>query len=98
MKIFLMLIGIICLFAVGETWSQIKQFQMIEPAPNVIQVVPDVRGYSREQAENKLHRVGLRSEVNTRPSSQPSGTVIGQEPSPGSPLDRSQPITLIVAQ
>ncbi len=57
----------------------------------------DFTGQSQEVAESTLRRQGLIPDVDTRDADEPEGTVIGQDPGPGSELGRGDTVTLIVS-
>ncbi len=57
----------------------------------------DFTGQSQEVAQSALRRKGLIPDVDTRDDDAPEGTVIGQDPGPGSRVPRGERITLIVS-
>jgi len=61
-------------------------------------LVPEVRGYTREQAERFLHEARLTlGKINESHSDQPRGTVIGQKPEPGDRVEPHSTVNLTVA-
>ena len=59
---------------------------------------PRVRGSSRVAARQALRQAGLVvGDVVRRPSAQPAGTVLSQEPAAGAPLSRGTTVDLVVA-
>ncbi|MGH2986571.1 MAG: PASTA domain-containing protein, partial [Solirubrobacterales bacterium] len=69
---------------------------IVSKGPNLIRL-PDVLGDSQEVAESELERLGLIVDVDTRDADEPEGTVIGQDPGPGSRLLRGDRVTIIVS-
>jgi len=60
--------------------------------------VPEVRGYTREQAETMLKKASLAlGEIDEHHSDQPRGTVIGQKPEPGDRVKPHSSVNLMVA-
>ena len=104
MKTFLLMIGLLIFFAGGNAWGQIRQLprpiQPSSPTPtaNSMVEVPEVRGWTQEQAKQRLQKVGLTLTVEMRKSNQPSGTVIDQDPKPGTRVDPHSQIRLVVGQ
>jgi serine/threonine-protein kinase len=61
--------------------------------------VPDVRGKNQDQAANSLARVGLQSgRVAKKIDNRPAGTVIQQDPTPGSMVPPRTPVNLWPAE
>ena len=56
---------------------------IVSKGPNLV-TLPDVLGDSQEVAEAELERRGFIVDVDTRNADEPEGTVIGQDPGPGS--------------
>jgi hypothetical protein len=104
MRILLVMVSLLIFFTVGDAWGQIMQLpptkQHSTPSPGVnSQVeVPEVRGWTQERANQQLNRVGLTSSVEERHSVQPKGTVIDQDPKPGTRVDRNSQVRLTVAK
>ena len=69
---------------------------VVSKGPNLI-TLPDVLGQSQEAAEAELERLGFIVDVDTRDADEPEGTVIGQDPGPGSELLRGDRVTIIVS-
>jgi len=96
------MIGLLIFFAGGNVWAQIKQLPRPIQAPSPIPTdqskveVPEVRGWTQEQAKQRLQTVGLTLTVEERRSSQPKGTVIDQDPKPGMRVDPHSQIRLVV--
>ena len=59
--------------------------------------LPDVLGSSQEAAEAELRRLGFVVNVETRDADESEGTVIGQDPGPGSTLRRGTQVSIIVS-
>jgi eukaryotic-like serine/threonine-protein kinase len=59
--------------------------------------LPDVIGSSQELARAELQRLGFIVDIDTRDADEPEGTVIGQDPGPGSRLLRGDAVTIIVS-
>jgi serine/threonine-protein kinase len=59
--------------------------------------VPDLIGTDETVARSRLEDLHLVPDVNTKDDDAPEGTVIGQNPGPGSELKRDQRVTLIVS-
>jgi eukaryotic-like serine/threonine-protein kinase len=61
--------------------------------------VPGVIGLSQEEAESAIVAEGLEvGEVSTDFSDQPEGTVIAQDPAPGTEVDRGSAVSLVVSE
>jgi len=60
-------------------------------------VVPDVTGHSQQDAEHDLQQRGLNTHVVDVASSQPSGTVVAQNPPAGSKVQQGGTVRLNVA-
>ncbi|MGI5168706.1 Stk1 family PASTA domain-containing Ser/Thr kinase [Spirillospora sp. CA-253888] len=59
--------------------------------------MPDLQGGNAEEAENRLRGMGLDVKVEKRQDgSKPPGTVIGQDPAPGTGVSRNDKVTLVV--
>ena len=69
---------------------------IVSKGPNLIRL-PDVLGDSQEVAESELERLGFIVDVDTRNADEPEGTVIGQDPGPGSELLRGDRVTIVVS-
>ena len=69
---------------------------IVSKGPNLV-TLPDVLGDSQEVAEAELERRGFIVDVDTRNADEPEGTVIGQDPGPGSELLRGDAVTIIVS-
>ncbi len=69
---------------------------IVSKGPNLI-TLPDVVGDSQEVAASELERLGFVVDVDTRDEDAPEGTVIGQDPGPGSELLRGDRVTIIVS-
>lgn len=69
---------------------------IVSKGPNLIRL-PDVLGDSQEVAESELERLGFIVDVDTRDADEPEGTVIGQDPGPGSELLRGDRVTIVVS-
>ena len=69
---------------------------IVSKGPNLI-TLPDVVGDSQEVASSELERLGFVVDVDTRDEDAPEGTVIGQDPGPGSELLRGDRVTIIVS-
>lgn len=59
--------------------------------------VPDVLGYSREEAEKKLEKAGLTSKIKREDSSEPEGTVIKQSVDEGEMVEEKTAITITIS-
>ena len=61
-------------------------------------VVPNVTGKSQQDAASTLNQMGYTVKTATANSATvPLGSVISQDPAPGSIIDRSQPVTLTIS-
>jgi serine/threonine-protein kinase len=69
---------------------------LVSKGANLIPL-PDLTGSQQEVAESQLRRLGLIPNVDTRDADDPEGTVIGQDPGPGSELLRGDEVTIIVS-
>jgi eukaryotic-like serine/threonine-protein kinase len=69
---------------------------LVSKGPNLI-TLPDALGEQEETARSELERLGFIVDVDPQNSDEPEGTVIGQDPGPGSELPRGERITLIVS-
>jgi serine/threonine-protein kinase len=69
---------------------------LVSKGPNLI-TLPDVLGQTQEEAESELERLGFIVDVDTRDADEPEGTVIGEDPGPGSELLRGDRVTIIVS-
>ncbi len=69
---------------------------VVSKGPNLV-TLPDVLGDSQEAAEAELERLGFVVNVDTRDADEPEGTVIGEDPGPGSELLRGDEVTIIVS-
>jgi hypothetical protein len=103
MRIFLVMLSLFIFFIGGDAWGQIMQLpRPIQPSPRTTTglsqvVVPEVRGWTIQQAARRLQNVGLTAIVARRHSRQPPGTVIDQEPKPGTRVNAHSQIRLVVA-
>ena len=79
-----------------ETDCQSTVTLIVSKGPNLV-TLPDVLGDSQEVAEAELERRGFIVDVDTRNADEPEGTVIGQDPGPGSELLRGDAVTIIVS-
>jgi serine/threonine-protein kinase len=59
--------------------------------------VPDVLGLQESQAEAMLRNAGFVPDVETENSDQPEGTVIAEEPGPGSRIEKGEIVTITVS-
>ena len=59
--------------------------------------VPDVTGSDQSTARNKLESLGFNVTSSSAESTQPEGTVIDQDPQPGSTVPAGSTVTIIVA-
>jgi serine/threonine-protein kinase len=59
--------------------------------------LPDVLGDSQEGAVSELERLGFIVDVDTSDRDEPEGTVVGQDPGPGSRLLRGTRVTIVVS-
>ena len=57
----------------------------------------DFTGLSQATAESAIRRQGLIPDIDPQDADEPEGTVIGQDPGPGSELARGDTVTLIVS-
>jgi beta-lactam-binding protein with PASTA domain len=62
-----------------------------------LSTVPDVTGLDQGDATAQLRDAGFVPKVSTKDSDEPEGTVIGEDPGPGSRLPRGRMITLTVS-
>jgi beta-lactam-binding protein with PASTA domain/predicted Ser/Thr protein kinase len=69
---------------------------LVSEGPNLVEV-PDVLGQQQAIAESQLRRAGLIANVETENSDQAEGTVIAQDPGPGSTLERGSEVTIVVS-
>jgi serine/threonine-protein kinase len=69
---------------------------IVSKGPNLV-TLPEVVGDSEEEAEAELERLGFIVDVETRNADAAEGTVIGQDPGPGSRLLRGDAVTIIVS-
>ena len=61
--------------------------------------MPDLKGLSRENAEEKLKKVGLKlGSIYEKNSSEEAGTVIAQDPRAGSKLSKGQSVDITVSK
>jgi hypothetical protein len=102
MRTCLVIIGLLIFIVGGNAWGQIRQLpRPIQPSSSIptdqsTVEVPEVRGWTEEQAKQRLQKVGLIFTVEKRSSNQPKGTVIDQEPKPGDRVDPHSQIRLFV--
>jgi hypothetical protein len=102
MRILLVLVGLLCCLAVGDSWGQImplprpQQSPSSRTSPSRVEV-PEVRGWDKDQSIERLKKVGLDFTVEHRSSSQPPGTVIDQKPRPGALVEPGYAVQLVVA-
>jgi serine/threonine-protein kinase len=59
--------------------------------------VPDVLGLQESQAETMLRDAGFVPDVETENSDEPEGTVIAEDPGPGSRLEKGEIVTITVS-
>lgn len=59
--------------------------------------LPNLLGQQQESAEAELRRLDLIPNVETRNADQPEGEVIGQDPGPGSRLEKGTEVTIVVS-
>jgi eukaryotic-like serine/threonine-protein kinase len=59
--------------------------------------LPDVLGLQRAEAESQLEALGLIVNIETEDADEPEGTVIGEDPGPGSRLEKGTRVTLTVS-
>jgi serine/threonine-protein kinase len=69
---------------------------VVSSGPNLV-TLPDVLGDTQQLAESRLERRGFIVDVDTRDDEAPEGTVIGQNPGPGSRLRRGARVTVVVS-
>jgi hypothetical protein len=68
-------------------------------AVSVKVLMPSLTGMTLEQAQQSLDAIGLRSSVTYKPSSTiPRGSVISQDPAPGTSLPKGAEVSLVVSQ
>jgi serine/threonine-protein kinase len=60
--------------------------------------VPKVVGLQRDEAEAQLEAAGLKAEVTEQETTQPAGTVMQQDPTTGTRVDRGATVQLTVAK
>ena len=68
----------------------------VSKGPELVDL-PDVTGLSESAARAELRRLGFVPDVDTEDSDEPEGTVIGQDPGPGSTLNKGEVVTIIVS-
>jgi serine/threonine-protein kinase len=78
----------------AECQSEVRLF--VSKGANLV-TLPDVIGQSQEIAESELARRGFIVDVDTRDADEPEGTVIVQDPGPGSRLLRGDRVTIVVS-
>ncbi len=67
-------------------------------APKQVQV-PDLSGMTQDQATSALEARGLNlGAVDTAPSLQPTGTVIDQNPAPGTPVNKGSSVDIVLSE
>ncbi len=69
---------------------------LVSRGANLISL-PDVLGEDVTVARSQLEDLGLIVDINTKDDDAPEGTVIGQDPGPGSELERNDRVTLIAS-
>jgi beta-lactam-binding protein with PASTA domain len=69
-----------------------------EPTPTPTKEMPKVVGLSIERAKKEMRRVGLGFDVRMVDSSRPAGTVLRQSPRPGTVVNESRLVHLVVAR
>ncbi|RPF23333.1 transglycosylase domain-containing protein [Myceligenerans xiligouense] len=69
----------------------------ITGAAEVGAAVPEVRGLDQRAAENELRRAGFGVDIQTQASEQPEGTVVEQNPGPGSQAGEGSTVTIWVS-
>ncbi len=69
---------------------------IVSKGANLI-TLPDVLGDDETVARSQLEGLGLIVNVDTKDDDAPEGTVIGQDPGPGSELERNARVTIVVS-
>lgn len=69
---------------------------LVSKGPNLVSL-PSVLGRQQEEAQSTLERLGFIVNVDTRDADEPEGTVIAQDPGPGSRLLRGDNVTIVVS-
>ena len=81
--------------------SQLERGQpvtlVVSTGPEQVEV-PDVRGRSRSEAESALEDAGLETRVTRQESDEDPGTVLSQQPAPGTQVDRGSEVSIVVAR
>jgi len=77
-----------------ECESQVTLY--VSKGANLV-TLPDVVGQSQGIAESELEQLGFIVDVDTSDADEPEGTVIGQNPGPGSRLLRGHRVTIVVS-
>jgi serine/threonine-protein kinase len=62
------------------------------------ETVPKLVGLSQDDAQSQLDGLGLTANVTEKESSKPAGTVLSQDPAPGSVVDKGSTVNLVVAK
>jgi serine/threonine-protein kinase len=75
---------------------QSKVALLVSKGPNLV-TLPRVLGEQQEVARAELERRGFIVNVDSRDADQPEGTVIEQDPGPGSSLHRGAEVTIVVS-
>ncbi|HEX6024267.1 MAG TPA: PASTA domain-containing protein, partial [Solirubrobacter sp.] len=60
--------------------------------------VPQLTGLARDEAEQQLSALGLTADVTEEESARPPGTVLRQDPAPGTSVDKGAAVSLVVAK
>jgi eukaryotic-like serine/threonine-protein kinase len=69
---------------------------LVSQGQNLVEV-PDVLGSSEDLAESELRRLGFIPNVEPRDADEPEGTVIEQDPRPGSTILKGSEVTIVVS-
>jgi serine/threonine-protein kinase len=69
---------------------------LVSSGANLI-TLPDLIGEDETVARSQLENLGLIVNVDTKDDDAPEGTVIGQDPGPGSELQRNDRVTIVVS-
>jgi eukaryotic-like serine/threonine-protein kinase len=80
----------------AEVACQSRATLLISRGVDVVSL-PDMIGLQREEAESELRRLGFIVDVDTRHADEPEGQVIGQDPGPGSELQKGDTVTIVVS-
>ena len=69
---------------------------LISKGANVVEV-PSVLELDQDEAESTIEDAGLIANVETEESDAPDGTVIAQDPGPGSTVEKGSEVTITVS-